>query len=331
MQQLYQQRIDDQTFERLGALYLERVENYGPAIDSLSAVCASIESVYEEQEDSADLLKFAQARVDLARNQLAARNYEQAAEDAQTALDLSSDFEDAQAHPEALKKLHLSARLTSGLAHYFLQDMDNALANFSTALKDSGDAPDVVCLLAEVLWAKGGDDEKGVAREQLFETVEKHPEHVGVVVLLGAMAALDEDDDAMDAVKDELENLRTSGINEKDMFRVQKVLDSIAAITNPAAEAGEDVGVDVMEEIQTSILLSPAQPHGWEQLAEFSGEGFPAQMALKTATGAVPPLGPLEADDLARVFAGTGMAADAQRAIMMAPWTKQGWKTLSEL
>jgi superkiller protein 3 len=53
-------------------------------------------------------------------------------------------------------------------------------------------------------------------------------------------------------------------------------------------------------------------------------------MALKTVQKAVPPFGPLEPEEVARAFAGVGTVGDAQRAIMLAPWLKEGWEALAD-
>ena len=322
LQQLCFQKPMDIPYRHLAALYLERVGNYNAAIEGLASLCSLAETEYEESESREALSRFAQAKTDLARNRLAVHDYASAVEDAETALNLASDPESCSMSLEVFKKTRLSARLTAGLSHYYLNSMDAALGAFRIALEESNSAPDVVCLLAEVLWAKGGEDEKNVAREQLFESVEKHPEHVGSVVLLGAMAALDEDLDTMDAVKDDLQALRAkSTLDAIQLARVEKILDSIA-MTGGVEEA--------KKEVKRTIVLSPSKAHGWAQLADFSEDVFPAQMALKTAEKAVPPLGPLSAVNLAVAFAGTGSFGDAQRAIVLTPWVKAGWNALAE-
>ncbi|OCL11623.1 protein prenylyltransferase [Glonium stellatum] len=323
LQQLSFQKPTEIPYRHLAALYLERVGNHDAAIECLASLCSLAETEYEESESQEALSRFAQAKTDLARNRLAVHDYEPAAEDAETALDLASDPDSCGMSLEVFKKTRLSAHLTVGLSHYYLNNMDAALGAFRIALEESNSAPDIVCLLAEVLWAKGGEDEKNVAREQLFESVEKHPEHVGSVVLLGAMAALDEDPDTMDAVKEDLQMLRTkSTLDAIQLARVEKVLDSIAFMNGGVEEAEK--------EVKRNIVLSPSKAHGWAQLADFGEDIFPAQMALRTAEKAVPPLGPLSAVNLATAFAGTGSLGDAQRAIALAPWVAAGWNALAE-
>jgi superkiller protein 3 len=80
-------------------------------------------------------------------------------------------------------------------------------------------------------------------------------------------------------------------------------------------------------------LLRPYLPHGWSELAEV-GDGDEAaraaELAVRVARKGVPPRGELGAEDLARAYAGTGLAADGQTAIVVAPWATEGWVALSE-
>jgi superkiller protein 3 len=325
LQQLHALAPNDDAFNHLGALHNERTEAHVPSMQTLDALCKKLEAEFEDTESPAVLAQFAQAKADIARNQLAAHHYASATESAQTALDLTSEDEGMAA--ENRRKLRLSARLTLGLASYYRQDMDAALAAFKAALEESNAAPDVVCLLAEVLWAKGGEDERSVAREQLFECVERNPQHVGSIVLLGVMAAIEEDRETMDTVREELEGLRVSeGLSERDETRVEQVLEALAELGLDAHSEQDSA----LTEIQNAIMIAPSKPTGWTRLADLTGELYPAEMALRAALNNVPPKGVLEAEDLTNAFAGIVSIGHAQRAIMVAPWAKSGWETLLE-
>ena len=327
LQQLHSLTATDPPFDHLSALYNERIRSHGSAMKTLEALCENLESEYEETESSSTLAQFAQAKADLARNQLAAHHYASATESAQTALDLTSEDEDMP--NEKRRRLRLSARLTLGLASYYRQDMDAALASFKAALEASHAAPDVVCLLAEVLWAKGGHDERSVARDQLLECVERSPQHVGAVVLLGVMAAIEEDAEMVATVREELEALRVSeGLAERDEARVERVLEALAELGVDDGGFGADAAA--LAEIQKAVMIAPSKPTGWDRLSDVTGDPYSALMALKTALSDVRQNGTLEPGDVADAFAGTGSIADAQRAIMVAPWAKSGWESLLE-
>jgi len=325
LSQLRSQVPSDLPYQHLSALFAERIGNYTDALDSLSSICSAVEAEYETSESPSSLAEFSQAKADIARIQLARREYGQAAENAETALDLSTDEEAGALDPDARRKCRLSAHLTAGLAHYYIGAMDQAIEMFRAALEESDGAPDIVCLLAQVLWAKGGEQQRGVARDQLFDCVEKHPGHIGAIPLLGVIAVLDGDQETIEAVTSDLQGLRaTDDLDVQQQRKLGELVAAIAALGH--GPAGKDV--EVLSEVTTSVMLSPSKPHGWTQLAAFTEEPYPAEMALFTATRAVPPAGSLDAEDLCKAYAGTGRLADAQRAVMIAPWTKYGWEGL---
>ena len=310
----------DLPYRHLAALFLERVGGHAAATEALVELCTAAEADYEASESLAALARFAQAKCDLARNELAALNFAAAAADAEIALDLSSDTENSGFDARERQRLRLSAHLTAGLAYHRLEKSSEAISMFRTALKESDSDPDIVCLLVKVLWAYGGTDEKSVGREQLFHCVEKHPEHVGSVTLLGAIAALDEDVDTIAAVRDDLLALRT-----KDGLDIVEHSDIESLLTALAGLAANDANVALIE-AQAAAILKPDSPRAWTELAEQSGEAYAAEMALKASQKSVPPAGEMDATELAQAYASVGTVADAQRAVVLAPWEGRGWR-----
>jgi superkiller protein 3 len=329
LQQLSALDAGDEPFELLSALYNERIGGFAPAIETLTSLCTKLETEYELTESPTTMAKFAQAKADLARNHLASHNYDAASEEANLALDLASDEDDAtDMASNVRKKIRMSAQLTLGLASYYLKDMDAALAAFRKALQESNAEPDVVCLLAEVLWARGGEDERAIAKEQLFDTLQRVPGHLNSVVLLGAMSAVEEDTETVEAVREELEVLRVQeNISQYDVDRIGRVLEAMAQVC-PKYEG--DAEQETLNEIQENIMLYPWKTTGWRKLALESEESYPKEMALTVALNNVPPKGPLQAEELCEAFAQAGTVADAQRAIFVAPWKNIGWDALVE-
>lgn len=325
--QLLRQTRDELPYQQLAALYFERVGNHSAAVDLLTSLSAAAETEYEASETLTALARFAHAKSDLARNQLAGQEFENALTTAQTVLDLSSDVESSGLSPASRTKLRLSAHLTAGLAAYHSQRMSEAISMFKTALQESNHDPDVVCSLIRVLWAEGGADERAVAREQLFECVEKHPGQINAVTLLGAIAALDRDADTMDAVKDDLVSLRTGdAVARTDLSNIEKLLFTFASLSTPSSEDEA-----TLNEAHSAVMLNPDLPAAWSELARQSDEGQGAvTMALKTAERAIPPQGNLEASDLAGGYVGVGTADSAQQAIALAPWERKAWEGLAE-
>lgn len=224
LQKLEQQIPSEPIALRLSALFSERAGDFISAATRLEVVCNAVEQRYEDTESEEDLIKYAQANADLARARLGLKEYEAAIENANLALDLSGDM-------QALENCRLSAHLTAGLANYYLGAMNESLEMFKAALNESAENPDVVCLLAQVLWAKGGDEERDVAREQLFACIERHPDHLQSILLLGTIGVLDSNEDVAEAVLDDLQVARgTEGLDRFARHRVDQLLSSIAQL-----------------------------------------------------------------------------------------------------
>lgn len=330
LHQLRSQSRLDTAIEHISALFSERARDYSAASNDLAALCDSAEQEYEVSESLSSLTRFAQGKADLARTLLAARQYEDAAESAETALQLSATDdgtdEPSIADPVARQKCRLGAHVTAGLAHYYTGSMDDALNMFNNALDESEGSADVVDLLAQVLWAKGGQPERSVATQQLLDVVASEPNHISSILLLGVIAMLESDQTTLDTVLSKLERHRvTADLNNDQRRRTQALLLAIAACNDGQGSS------HAIRESKMSIMQCPAQPHGWTQLATFCDEAYLAEMALKAAQHAVPPRGALGPEMLAETYAGTNRAADMQSAIMVAPWVTSGWNGLAEI
>jgi superkiller protein 3 len=132
-------------------------------VTALRSVSETVEQEYEETESPESLARVAQAKTDLARNLLATGANDAAVEEAETAVDLLQDIDTSILSAEQLAKVQLSARL-----HYFNHALDAAIPYFRTSLEATNSNPDIICLLAEVLWAKGGEQEKQARRARRF-------------------------------------------------------------------------------------------------------------------------------------------------------------------
>ncbi|TEA18357.1 Superkiller protein 3 [Colletotrichum sidae] len=323
--QLTNLKPQDLAYGHLATLYLERTHDNTKAVEVLEKICSILEADFEVTESPQALAQFALAKTDLARSYLASGSYEQAVECGEMALQLSSDESDNELSKEQRKKARLSAHLTVGLAQYYSKETDEALLCFESALEESDGNADAVCLLAQVLWANGSEDSRDKARNSLFEVIENQPEHVQAVLLLGVIAVLDNDAESVEAVVSELEGLRTSDkVADAEQSRIGEVLGAIAQL----GEASTDE--DVLTQVQNDIMLYPHLPHGWSNLADFGGDQYPAEMALTVAKKGLPPRGTLESEDVAKAYAGTGIAADAQTAIFLSPWSTSGWNALRD-
>jgi superkiller protein 3 len=332
LQQILRLTADQSEIEHLSGLLFERTGSYEEAAQDLRKICSVLEEQYEVSESAEDLTKFVSAKADLARVELALGNYEEAIENADFALSLLPDDSD----PEEMKtwkggqknfaKCRLTARLTSGIGSYHNGNHDNALISLERALKESKTDPDVLCLVAQVLWAKGGSKARESARNHLFDCIEKHPNHVRAVSLLGAIGILDNDSDVLEAVLEELRALAMTDPASSSEFLVANLLPIIAALSASSEDAANEAAVS---EAAVGVFLNPQDSRAWLQLATLSGgEQGPAEMALATSMQTMSIMRPGGCEQLASALAGVGRIAEDQRAIMVAPWLDVGWKAL---
>ena len=323
LDQLSKITIGKTSFQHLASLFQERLGKHSDAIVNLDLVCSKLEAEYETSESAGVLLRFAQAKADLSRAQLAEKRYDMAVENAETALDLLAEEDDKKA---TIRQIRLSAYLTGGLANYYKGSIDRSVEMFKIALEESEGSADTVCLLSQVLWARNGEQERNLAREQLLDSAEKHVGHVGVTLLLGAIAILDEDHETIEAIHDDLQCLRTEEtITPSQRSQITQVLTAIASVHR--GENGRKLAQ--ISEAASAIMLGPSQPHGWGQLAKLTQDAHVAQTAVLTALISAPPRGDLDAEDLCRAYTGTASPDDARSAIMLAPWIADGWKSLA--
>lgn len=334
LQQLSTLSIDNTPFQHLIALFQERVGDYADATTNFELASSKLESEFERSESFDVLVRFAQIKADLSRAQLARKQYDPAIENAETAISLLDEqsFDsllDRQSFEKAdIHKTNLSAHVTAGLAHFYRGSMDHSLDMFRSALEESAGSPDTVSLLAQVLWAKGGAQERNVAREQLFNSVEKQPGNAEIIMLLGAIAVLDDDLETIEAIRDDLQGLRA---REDLSLQQHTQLVQLITIVTTLYPGEQNKRTAQMSEATRAVMLNPSQPHGWSQLAELTNNSHPAQMAVLTAMRAVAPHGNLDAEDLCKAFAAKNSFNDSKMAIMLAPWMTYGWNSLAQI
>ena len=326
VRQLHELSPSNVSVSHLMALYAERASDFESASKVLEEVCEAVEAEYEKSESNEYLARFAQAKSDLARVQLAQRQYEAAVENAETAIDLSSEDDDLDVfYADIRAKWRLSAHVTAGLAHSHLKAIDKSIMMFQNALEESPGNPDVICMLAQVLWAKGGQAEKEAATSQLLDCISNSEGHVEAICLLAVIGLCDGDGDIIEAVEDDLKGLLTrESTSDADKMKVGKVLAAVLS----SRRGSVDDNLAVIGDATSNIMHNPGQVQGWMELAQAGGDQYAADMAKKNALRQMPPNGSLEAGLVAEVYRITGQKKDALQAKMLAPWEGDGLATL---
>ena len=122
LQQLHTQAPTEIVFTHLSSLFAERSSDYAASISALTSVCEDTEAEYEKSESPDALARFAQAKADLARSQLAAGDYEDAIANSQTSLDLSSGDDLGPAFADGRAKCRLEPKRGRDARHHRRSD-----------------------------------------------------------------------------------------------------------------------------------------------------------------------------------------------------------------
>lgn len=294
----------------LQGLLLERVLDFEYAMEHASKLCGLYEMEYEETESQESLVKFVKAKAHLARVALGARQYEIAIEHAEFASDVASETsEQSEEIVGDLKKSRLSAFLTSGLGHYFLKDYSSAIECFKNALVESDEGQDVVVLLAQVLWAQGGDDEKEVALEQLFGSIEKSGASTKMALTLGAIGVV-HDSDLIEAAEDELRLIPRVRLEKEDPNN--HVPQMLAAMHNAK-------NLDAKEPWYRAAFYKPWDHDVWRHLEP--------KTALELAKSGES----VSATELSTAYVNAHEGLETSlRAVYYSPWSSNAWDSLTE-
>lgn len=92
-------------------------------------------------------------------------------------------------------------------------------------------------------------------------------------------------------------------------------------------ESSDDEEVQPAEVLAATnaVFLRPNQPSTWANLAQVGDCAYAAEVAKSVAEA-----GDHDSTTVAKALAGVGSIACDQKAIMIAPWIKQGWEGLKQ-
>ncbi len=162
-------RSGDASALHLFGLVCEAIGQSQLGVNLIQRAITILEAAYEESEDPTIERRFTISHLNVARLQVSLGNYDSALESYQLALGLlPEDIED----PSTLALL-AQAQLGSGLAHFKLGSLEEALGQLEAAMTSSSHDPilrsHVVVILAQTLWAIGSEEGKESAKTRLLE------------------------------------------------------------------------------------------------------------------------------------------------------------------
>ncbi|KAF9939010.1 Superkiller protein 3 [Mortierella alpina] len=304
----------------------------------------------------------------LARALLSIGDYSGAVE----AYEVSIELEGPETSPSVVRTCkHLGA----GLSLYYAGELERSLAMFETALAETEQVEgmeksrdDVVVLLSQVLWALGGDEQRAVAKDELFRCIAQSPTHLPAIFGLGAMGLVQDDETLATAALKEILKFSRVELAEMDPeMRSDRMISQYYSLLNESK-------LSTMA-LSKSVHQAPAEAMLWRRLSEHVSTTTDthgqtpysvAQASAKASLDLLPQRDSVQAMDLSEGYgqlAGTMLLADeerqqkvsgwknakkekleeerrqsaakirdaltvAQRAVMAAPWNRKAWQVV---
>ena len=278
----------------------------------------------------------------LARALLAIEDYAGAVE----AYEISLELEGSEAQPSVIRTCkHLGA----GLALYYAGELERSLAMFEVALAETEQVEgmeksrdDVMVLLSQVLWALGGDEQRAVAKDELFRCIAQSPTHLPAIFGLGAMGLVQNDETLATAALKEILKFSRQELADMDPERQSdRIISQYYSLLNESKLS--------IAAISKSVHEAPSEAHLWIRLSEHisttlatTGEAE-YSVALSNARTGLDLLAKrqhhkdnqsfVSAVDLARAYAqvaGTILLEDQERQQKVAAWKSAKKEKLEE-
>ncbi|CAL1707991.1 unnamed protein product [Somion occarium] len=210
------QHPQDSNAMHLFGLVCESIGHTELGADLIQRAITILEAAYEESEDPAIERQFTIAHTNIGRLRLALEEHDGALEAFEVALGLLPEESDDPTTSVLLAQSHFG----SGLAHFKLGQLEDALTSFQSALEYASNNDTVrghvVVLLAQTLWALGSEEGRESAKAQLLQSTTSDPENLIAINTLAGMGILTEDDGLVDAALSEILALPPHSRLERD-------------------------------------------------------------------------------------------------------------------
>ncbi|KAH9485295.1 Superkiller protein 3 [Psilocybe cubensis] len=353
-------RPQDASGLHLLALVCERLGHLSLGEELVERTIGILETAYEETEDPEVELRYIIANATLGRLKLSQGTYSESATFFESALGLLTEKEAGEGPVRLLK---VQAYLGLGLAHFFQDNLEEALGHLENGMAAAGDdlflRGQVTIVLAQTLWALGTDEAKEIAKARLLECIASDPENLPAINTLAGMGILTNDDGLVDAALSEILALP---LDQKHHLDPQRHVDYLLIQHHLAQGAtGETMSI-----AQHSVNAEPGSLDQRNRLASLivqsrENKGSTSGGQVQKSALALLSAGGLSGDVDAAAVAlsiqavmqaslkekvdvgnkegrgdgsgGNGMQRDAlrkaQRAIMMRPSEMRGWQTLA--
>ncbi|RCI03355.1 Superkiller protein 3 [Rhizopus stolonifer] len=322
LEKLTEQRVHDALSFNLLGLLLEKLGQHHRAAQSFASALLAVEAQLEEESVTPEE---GQSRLDKIHANLS------------RCLVATGDFEGGVASYENHQTHTVYSQLNAGIAHYFLDQLPESLALFESALNETQDditlRQDVVVLLAKVLWALGGEEQRAVAKEQLFSSISDNSTYLPAIFSLCVMGVMEEDETLTSAALQELLKIPS------DIAYTMDKEQSSAWLLSKVFEIQGDA-VHASRSLVRCINKTPWLAKAWTRLSKhmISSDQHDEETVERITSASLRVSArqhdanvQSEAYQMAALAQSNHQTArkHAQRAVVTAPWRLNAWQALT--
>ncbi|KAG2200071.1 hypothetical protein INT47_007716 [Mucor saturninus] len=323
LEKLTEQKLNDALALNLLGLLLERLGQYGRAAEAFATAILAVEGQMEEGRISEEEgnKRLSKIHSNLGRT-----------------LCANGDFEGAIASYHATDAQTVYAQLNAGIAYYFEDKLPESLALFELALEVTHDdielRQDVIVLLSKVLWALGGEEQRAVAKDQLFSSITDNPNYLPAIFSLCAMGMLQDDETLTAAALQELAKVSVHIAYDSDKEQ------SISYLFSKYYEI-QGNEVQATRALVKSVHQTPWLAGTWSRLStRLVSSNDKTAKIMTSSTLVIASNKSRTAEAQSEAYENAALAEKdnipaskklAQRSIISAPWRLSAWMALTPL
>ncbi|SCU97572.1 LAME_0F20120g1_1 [Lachancea meyersii CBS 8951] len=291
---------DDKFALQCAILTLERLHHFGEAQKLSERLLDILERRFEKAQNDSELFNFAVVKSQMARVYLGSKAYDSAIESADLAQGILSDRDDERA-----RKSVISNYAVMGLAHFFLDNFDQALEHFTSILQQSSDCKQLVIMIAKVLYNVDSEETRDVALKELLDFVDVHGPDLMVTLTISAISVLESRPDELKTILSELKGLSLQTLILDKHRDIALLIDRVNERMSSKTDSADNW--------RMTAFFFPNDPNSWQALDK--------KVRLRVSTDGQ---NKISARRMSSYYCALGNVSKIQRGLFICPWNTEG-------
>ncbi|KAF9970669.1 Superkiller protein 3 [Actinomortierella ambigua] len=280
-----EQRPNDVAALNLMGLIRERLWQHEAAVECFSQAIAALLKQQEQQqhtEGNESTRRMMMLQHSLGRALLSTGKFEDSIAAYEESIALATALSGGGQAPPSV--IGTCKHLGAGLAYYYAGQLERSLELFEIALGETeqvagleSSRDDVVVMLSQVLWALGGEEQRQVAKDELFRCIAQSPRHLPAIFGLCAMGLMQDDETLATAAVQELLKFSRADLAQLDPdMKTDQILAQYYALLTEHRLS--------LTALSKSVRQSPSEGRLWARLAQFVAEHQRTHLSANAAT-----------------------------------------------